>query len=1299
MEAIAGEEILIPGRARPPSLVWSPHPILAAAGRRLEYAEFQPCESIAQYLARVGVKLGSQPAALYLDGEYIPRGEWPLTFPASGQLITLRALVQDGEGGSNPLQIVLTIVVLVASYYTAGAVGAAYGSAYGAVAGAAVTIAGNLLISALLPPPSANLGRQLGENISPTYSLAGGSNRARPYEPLPVIFGVHRVFPDYGAKYYTEFQGDDQYLFQVFNFGLSDIRLSQFKIGSTPIENFQGVDLQISGLDGRLTLFPGNVDAIGGGELRAALGPVVRSSSTDAIALAVEISGNLFYTGNTGLQAQSVTLQIEFRLVGALTWLPMAYGQAVAARANYWSAGHYDGGFWVQVAYGGTDSSEHTGGDFFNAARVITAFNSPIGPLITNTWRYRPYSEIDNYAVYHLNVRDPSPPRDYYVSVPQVTITSDSRKPIRRTYRVDVPRGQYDVRVTRITPDETDARATSEMVWTQLRTYQPDPADYTGQTRAALKIKASGQLQGQVQQLSAIAAARVAIWNGSAYNWGETRNPAWAYLRYAAGQFIGGSRMFGAGLDDSRIDFEAIKLWAVFCAQKNLTFDAVFDSPISCAEALIAIARCGRAAPSWGSGKLGVVWDAPDQPAVAVFGMSNIKAGSFRVEYLTEKLADEIVLSFVNPDLDWQQDTVRAVVPGVSQPSSPAAIDFFGCANKSMAGREANLLAGAQKYRRRRVTWESDWEGLVVNRGDVAIVSHDLTQWGYSGRLVAGTTMQLTLDRKVPFSAGQQHYIGVRFPDGSYNIYNVVGQSLDADVIDLVTPLPSAPDADPAHPPLDYIWCFEPKPTPGKKVKIVDVQPLSEQYVKLVAVDETPEYYAAENGHYVYAPPAKFGAIPPVLTNLQIVETLLRAGAGFAVQLSLSWDASGSYYQGIVRGGINGKPLEDLGVTNTRRFDFSVPDNGSTIALEVTGIHPLGYSGPDSKLSATYSILGKAAPPPDVPWFAIDADKLSWGQVQAADLAGYVIRFHPGSKRSFGDAVALHDGVLTDSPYQLTRPPSDLVTLMICAIDTSKNFSVNPAVIITNLGDAIVANLIESFDVKAAGWPGTIVNATVDGAANLVADDATGLMWKPTPASSMWGLASASMYLSAIWKEMSYEFQIAPHLAQAGSAMTLDYTIQGETWNVQYRRNGLNPMWIADAELMWRDDAAALWNIPDYQPWPGTVIALSEPFDFLVTVGGGGIQGKLSQFAVNIDVPDIVERLNDIVLSPGGTRLPIANIYNIIKNVSLTVQDDGGSAVSAKVLDKNALLGPLSQAVNSSNIGVTGKVDAVIQGY
>ncbi|WP_440030611.1 phage tail protein, partial [Chromobacterium amazonense] len=112
-------------------------------------------------------------------------------------------------------------------------------------------------------------------------------------------------------------------------------------------------------------------------------------------------------------------------------------------------------------------------------------------------------------------------------------------------------------------------------------------------------------------------------------------------------------------------------------------------------------------------------------------------------EYSNDRTADEVIVNFSNRDKGYAVDQVRVPVPGVLTPTNPVTLDFVGCCDADMAGREANLIAASQLYHRRRVSWETDFEGLVATRGDVVLLSHDLASWSYSGRLLGGARGQL----------------------------------------------------------------------------------------------------------------------------------------------------------------------------------------------------------------------------------------------------------------------------------------------------------------------------------------------------------------------------------------------------------------------------------------------------------------------------------------------------------------------------------------------------------------------------
>lgn len=1305
------------------TLVWSPHPILAQKDRREYRAEFFPGESIAEYLERQGIRFGAQPVELRLEGARVPRHMWKHVRPRHGQMITIRAVVHGGGGGSNPVKTILTIALMVyapqlaTSMYTAMGGSFVMANAGMVISGMsmAISMGGSLLLNAMFPAQKANISaasKTASSNTSATYAITGGSNRARAYEPMLLVLGTHRVVADYGAKTYTEYSGADQYLYQVFHFGLSDVQLSDFKIGDTPIENYSNVEIQVSGSDGKLDLFPGNVDSITGGAITKADGALVRTSSIDAVALAVDITGSLYKIGDSGeLEKYNCTIQIEYRAVGDDDWTPFVMGTETAYYSHYWSAGHYETYSdefgehtkWIQVTYGSMRDGDHTTGEFHS--------NVPgewwAVPL-KNTWRWRPFSEVSSVLG-----SDPHPNPAYQIQVPQVTISNGSSSPVRKSYKISVPKGQYEVRITRISADSSSDRRVTNLNWSVLRTYQPDEADYSGQTRVAVKIKASGQLNGQIEELSALATARIPVLRNGSWVTEASSNPAFNFLWFARGKRIGGRRHYGACLAESRINLEAIVDWAAWCDAKGLSFNAVLDSTISCAEALNRIARMGRGSASWATGRLGAIWDAGGQPYMATFGMANIKRNSFSVEYATEKLADEIVVTFINQENDWQQEQVRALVPGVTDPQSSATLELFGCTDKGLAGREACLQAASHLYLRRRITWETDIEGLVVDRGDVVLLSHDLTQWGVSGRAVGGDGNTLILDRAVDFGTAATHWVGITFPNGYFDVLRVQTGEGETDTLTLLDPWPEeddqgmplyAPGLDPDHPPCDYKWVFDVKETPGKRVKIVGVQPLRDKLVRIVAQDEDDRYYQAEFGSYQYLGAEQAASRAPLLQQLEVTEELLRVGSGFGVQLTLTWDVVGPYDHAMVRIGVNGDDPVDVGRPYGRRFTWQAPDSGE-LQIEVTAISAQGSWSEGSRIVRSHTIIGKAAPPANVGSFFISGRTLSWTAVPDVDLAGYRIRWASGADLNWETAQALHEGLLTASPFSPTVMPAGTVTLMVKAVDTSGNESREPAYIITDLGDPAISNVVETVDFHESGWAGEIVGGEVEaGTGDLVAD----------PVDSAWPADGRLPAWPAdgdtpAWPEESYaELQwLSPWITWPDMPADTLLILQSQSSagiKLEYRLDATGPAWPADTTLpAWPEDGdASAWPAPgEWQSFPGSGMAVPEvSIQLRLTLPGGTVRGRVSLLQLIADAPDLRAEVNDVALAAGGSRIPVPAGWRAVKGVHATLQSDGGGAMSVRILDKSDVsLGALVAAYDKNEISVGAVADIQLSGY
>lgn len=966
-----------------PRVVFCPHPLMPWRERQLIYAPPRPHERLDVYLSRV-IGVLPEPCVVTVGDCRVPSSAWPLVTVKPGVVIGVAVAVAGGDsnGGSNVGRVIATIAVMVASYYTGGAVGAAYGAGWGAVAGAAVSFVGMMAVNALFPFPTQDLSGLSGESTSPTYSLSGGSNRVRRYEPLPLVIGTHRMFPDQACAGYTLYvNGADQYLFIAFNWGFGDLLVGDLRIGDTSISDYNDVTLAWA-VGSMPPLVAGNVDTQAGTTLTADGGAIVRTTSVDTTEIQIDLQYVMFYAGDSGITTNSATVQFEWRATGEAVWQP-----------------------------------------FSNADGSVTWFGTA-----ENT-PFLPFDSADGLVV----------------------LSSSTRAVWRRTLRKTVAKGQYDVRITKLTADSTDDRATCEISVPAIRSLQPDEGDYSGQLILGLKIRASQQLNGTVNQLSGLVIHRL---GGVA-----TSNPAKWFKAFALGSFHGSRRIWGAGLAVDRLDVAALDAWATWCDAKGLSCDMVLDSAASAATVLDRIARCGRASKTWAPGALSAVWDAEDLPVMAMFSPVNIRRGSFSISYPSEELADELELSYINPDNNWQRDSVRVPV-GATNVRRTASVELLGCTSTALAGREANLMYAQNLYRFRTITWEADAEGLTVRKGDVVALSHDLTSWGEAGRLVAvASSTALTLDRTITLNPAGC-WMAVCRPTGEISYHRVqVGAAVgQADEVTLLDPLPITPSAD-GSPAVDWRYLADAKATPGWRVKITEVTPLQGmEGVKITAQDDPAEYYAAESGLFAHvAAPAASNL--PVLSGLQVSEELVRAGTGYAVQLKLSWSAAGNVDSTRVRFKIDGGPWQEGGFATGTQQTIPVPDTG-TVVLEVTAFNGMGQSNLRSRLSGMYEIQGQAVPPPVPSGFGVtttaDGTRVAtWAVVTVPPDVTYLELRYTASSGVGWEAMNLLGRVPFGSGRaESNAPPMGSWTFEARLLDASGNYSSSGARVTVTLPDA-----------------------------------------------------------------------------------------------------------------------------------------------------------------------------------------------------------------------------------------------------
>ena len=733
----------------------------------------------------------------------------------------------------------------------------------------------------------------------------------------------------------TEIENTER-LCSIFNFGFGALTVDDVRVGSTPLDNYVGWQMDTarvpSGQGDRTILtgygsdnwptddYPDDCRVVDGGTLeqRADVlneGWIERTGKTSRY-VQIDLAGRLFKQSSSGgIEFLACTFEFEYQRVGSDVWQPLDSSPATVSNGD------------------------------------------------TTPWR-QTFSQAFDFDIDALRVR-------------------------------------------RTTPQPTDAREVSELELSRLKFFRWPTALYPAQYRMGLLLRASGQINGRVDRLSAMVRAKHWRWTspapwsggypgaGGLWVWDYTVNPAWLFLYYARGGFLNpsvapahlglagwldepaagnGERLFGAGLTNERIDYASIVAWGQFCDANGLECRKVVTEARNCGDVLDEIAAAGRGSKTWATGKLGVVWEAAGQPDIAAFGMANIMAGSFSVQYLTDDTVDEFALEYTDSGADYEAATVYATVPGVTLPVNQQTEQAAFSMPQAQAQRLVNLLAASKHFHRRTMTWETGLFGVNVQRGDIVRLAHDLTKWAHSGRLVGvqiagGKVKHVSLSAEADNAEGAaRFYLWICKPDGNYISVEcapptertrelaVLGQWLAADAPGWIDE--GADDASfngasnwPDSIPEDWTFLAGPEPTPGKRVRVITTEATSERRLRITARDEYEAYYPLEWG---------LGNVPDVPSGERVVARAFNLSAlpTDAGGIRLAWELDAANGAEVTVASSNG-PSQQAAIRGTltvagRELLLPAYPSGTRLSISILPIAagtPVGIEGDSLELT------------------------------------------------------------------------------------------------------------------------------------------------------------------------------------------------------------------------------------------------------------------------------------------------------------------------------------------------------------
>ncbi len=555
----------------------------------------------------------------------IPQSWWRHVRPKPDAVVSINTLPQDG----NILRGGLSLGIIAASL----AIPAPFGPAIG--------IAGGLGLSFLMPPEEKTRTRDTGSFDSQTYSIGSSRNTLKQWGVIPQLFGKFRFAPPKAGEY-AETVGAEQFLRVLLVLSTGLVSDPEITIGETSISEYDEVETEFRrGWHSDILTDRGAWSPASGSFPPGALFGDRWNASTNGI-----VDGVIFVPGDTIIRNH--------------------YGDG--SKADHWDVNHDK----PHKLFPTDPSTER-----FNAEvnhndpviRTTTTDADEIAVTLNFPALVQFGSKGDKQTAYvTFRIEYAPADSDVWINVGNFTVRGKSQTAVYWGHRWIVnraldPDGQFDVRLTRLTP--TNPTQNNEYIsqgyWVALQSFTNESpiGDNEGFSTLAVRVKATGQLFGTLDTVMVKATSLEREWDSMAqeWRWGEARLPA-SHFRHILQQPV---RDDGP-LSDDRLDLSRLEEWSEADEAGGRYFDAYVDFETSEEEILKDIARSGFASKTTRGTTHSVSIDEPKGGSVRLFSPRNTFGYTGQLIY--PNLPHAYRVAFINAEKNYTPDEITVYADG-----------------------------------------------------------------------------------------------------------------------------------------------------------------------------------------------------------------------------------------------------------------------------------------------------------------------------------------------------------------------------------------------------------------------------------------------------------------------------------------------------------------------------------------------------------------------------------------------------------------------------------------------------------
>lgn len=649
---------------------------------------------------------------LVVDQLVVPRDQWDKVVVTPSQYVFMGLSPAGGDSGKSVLAAVAMIAVAVLAPYAAAGLGAgAIGTMGNAFVAAGIAMVGSLVIGMLFRPPTPDQNRE-----ESTFALTGVTNRARPGAGFRRVLGRRKIAPDIGAQPYTITQGNDQYLYALFDCGYGPLQVSDIRIGNQSITSYDDVDMNvITGAEkgSNLKIYRNDHFTVKLGTDLLAGSPEVVSTSGPANAAVLDIGfpeGLVRNRSDGSKDPRTVQLDIEYSEHNAGNWRP--YSEIKTLGVGTGGASQVDALFRAQNVITDAELTEnpYSGSENVHVYRILegtTVFviESPrdtatitagmmlyvgghslyitaVANLGNSVWQLTTHTGLQTDMEVSRVTATTAPSLDSQTiggylkkmewrlntpSAQSLTINRKKSRPFTVSFQFEFPNAkedepiQWDLRIIRITGnvDDSNTKIQDNTQLNSLRTIRyRSPINWEDpHTIIEMKMKATDQLSGNLDNLTCVVNSRVKTYSPT----GEvvqtdslTRNPAWLALHVLM------SNENPRPIPPERIDFPAWHAFFLWCntpdpvkGEARHRCDIEILGTGTVQRVVETILNTGRGTLSIADGMFSVIWD--EKPTVPVQLITTHNSNSMSASRNFIKVPDAIRAHFVDPQTDWEQ--------------------------------------------------------------------------------------------------------------------------------------------------------------------------------------------------------------------------------------------------------------------------------------------------------------------------------------------------------------------------------------------------------------------------------------------------------------------------------------------------------------------------------------------------------------------------------------------------------------------------------------------------------------------